>query len=98
MGLYIPKMKMPKNCYDCQIENDVPNCPVYMYYSATEYMEERHPNCPIVEIPEPHGRLADIEDVKKVIFDYNGEDEQKVRTMINALLSSVPTVIDAEDE
>lgn len=52
----------------------------------------------VVEIPEPHGRLADIEDVKKAIFDYHEEDEQKVRTMINAILSSVPTVIEADGE
>jgi hypothetical protein len=102
MGLYIPKMKMPKNCYDCQIESYVPNCPVYMYYSATEYMKERHPDCPVVEITEPHGRLIDANDVTERIrqrlgirnIDYLLEAEKPIAMSID----SSPTVIEAEGE
>lgn len=98
MGVYIKGMEMPKNCMECDIkaeDDDGYHCP---FTKVTALNIGIQNNCPLVEVPEPHGRLADIEDVKKAIFDYHGEDEQKVRTMINAILSSVPTVIEAEGE
>ena len=95
MGVYIKGVTIPEDCWHCAYEGLFPPCGTG---AESDYKKTRHPDCPLVEVPESHGRLVDIEDVKKAIFDYHGEDEQKVRMMINAILSSVPTVIEAEEE
>lgn len=49
MGVYIKGMKMPKGCDDC-ILGDV----------VCGYDEDHiDRDCPLVEVPEPHGRLID---------------------------------------
>ena len=87
---------MPDSCMECKLFN-VHGCRATMQmFDTMANVAVRQSNCPLVGMPETHGSLADIEDVKKAIFDYHGEDEQKVRTMINAILSSVPIVIESE--
>ena len=54
MSMVIIGENPPKNCYVCSWYNKV-QCPVNdgRYY----YRVQRHPACPLVEIPTPHGRL-----------------------------------------
>ena len=92
MGIYIPEMTMPRNCYDCQIESYVPNCPVYMYYSATEYLNDRHPDCPLVDVITPHGSLIDFDTI------YFIEDDCGELIAQFSDLKDVPSVIEAERE
>lgn len=61
MSVIIKGMEMPNAC---------PSCPFVMAYyclligisddnEVTNYINERHPKCPLVEIPTPHGDLVD---------------------------------------
>jgi len=61
MSVLIEGMEMPKNCAGCFLR--VGQC------SKRIYMENRPSDCPLNEVPEPHGRLVDAdalaEDLKR---------------------------------
>ena len=87
MGVYIKGMKMPKNCCDCPCYQDAYD--FYPYCMAIEeqrivgggHLEKdgkgRHKDCPLVEVPEPHGDLIDrqklLEDNKHLEYPTNGK-------------------------
>lgn len=65
MDILIRGMRMPKNCSDCPLCYGMMECSVLgiKFFNAKEKVfdfytscTERHPNCPLVPIPE-HGRL-----------------------------------------
>lgn len=96
-GANIPVM----GCLYCQLRNG-DNCVASDILDVSEQVykstKERHPDCPLVEIPTPHGRLIDADELLKnhaVIADkefihllYRGT----VRKMIN----KAATIIEAE--
>ena len=49
----IKDREMPKNCAGCFLR--VGQC------SKRIYMENRPSDCPLIEVPEPHGRLIDAD-------------------------------------
>lgn len=49
---------MPSNCMGCPYEMYV-NCIVYKAFSARDYSDCRHPECPLVEMPS-----ADVVEVR----------------------------------
>lgn len=53
MSILIKGMEMPKCCYDCGVDTGL--CGLWNGYA--ERYSRRHPKCPLVEIPTPHGRL-----------------------------------------
>ena len=67
MGVYITGMEMPKNCEECQcsywtegVHHDY--CQAVGYDTEIHYGEKDRPQwCPLIEIPEPHGRLIDAD-------------------------------------
>lgn len=70
MGLYIKDMEMPRTCYDCKFRkrNGLELiCPVFgkSYKIAdTQVLFARGKDCPLVEVPEPHGRMIDADKLK----------------------------------
>lgn len=68
MGVYIKGMVMPTSCTNCERWGD---CSEVAWFFSSDYDYEdlleselddrRHPNCPLVVIPEPHGRLIDAD-------------------------------------
>lgn len=68
MSLIIKGMDMPKSCRYCAIKelhNDDGQesvCQLICGKSVEEYIycvDKRHPDCPLVEVPTPHGDLID---------------------------------------
>ena len=63
MGIYIPNMKMPKVCIECQMEYDNICCSLlnkgFWQEDLDEY-KEKLSDCPLVEVA-PHGRLIDAD-------------------------------------
>lgn len=64
MGVYIKGMEMPKDCTECMLNYldkfGYPHCCItslLISYGKT------NGDCPLTEVPEPHGRLIDIEDI-----------------------------------
>lgn len=68
MSVLIKGMVMPKNCFQCQIKKGCDNA----WYLDTE---NRPDNCPLVEVPTPHGDLIDrqklLEDNKHLEYPTN---------------------------
>ena len=90
MSMLIIGANPPKSCYVCSWYNKV-ECPVNdgRYY----YRAQRHPSCPLVELP-PHGRLGDLDELYKMadMADDFGADT----TDILKLIIDTPAVIEAE--
>jgi hypothetical protein len=81
MAVLVKGMEMPENCWDCSLLN-AKSCPCKNYASALEYTTARHPGCPLVEVPEPHGRLGDLDKLEQMFVDidnapYSGFDGEE---------------------
>lgn len=101
MGVYIKGMKMPKECRECYLLE------YYEYLGETQCSVTRRmlaergkpisfdgrPGwCPLVEVPEPHGRLIDAD-----ALDYKlGASDRDI--YVKYTLEEEPTVIEAEGE
>ena len=101
---YIVPSKFPTSCCGChmfkQEEHDlwcVANhyagyCRVLSkYIDENKFVIERHPNCPLIEVP-PHGRLIDADELaNKTFYSTTSAPYITYKTFCNA-----PTVIEAE--
>ena len=88
MGVYI-NMEMPKNCQECSLYIEGA-CYAKGYRDYKSIMDMSKPDdCPLIEVPTPHGRLIDAD----AIQDYNVETFGQ-RLLI---IDTAPTVIEAED-
>ena len=112
MSILIKGMKMPKNCNECKFgtwsnlhqtacckRHDFDPC---FEDHSREYMEKRADFCPLVEIPEPHGRLIDASYKVDMPFYDDEYEEYSMRTVtVEELLmmadNEVPTVIEPEE-
>ena len=57
MSVLIKGMQMPKTCVGCDIGVGI--CDRIYDPKFTRYRSERHPDCPLVEVKEPHGDLIE---------------------------------------
>lgn len=94
MGVYIKGMEMPRTCYDCKFRkrNGLELiCPVLerSYKIAdTQVLFVREKDCPLIEVPEPHGNLIDAsEKIRVQMYDDEHEDFHTVEMTIDDLLS-----------
>ena len=63
VSVLVKNIKMPENCIEC-ISSDLRTaikCTEWTEISAGRRENERAWSCPLVEIPEKHGRLIDAE-------------------------------------
>lgn len=100
MGVYIIDMKMPKSCWNCCVERDA-DCVVYKgVASASYYKKNRHPDCPLIEIPK-HGRLIDADALEKSLSEeLLLNDKKHLESTWNdavAIVFDAPTIIPAEE-
>lgn len=63
MSILIKGMEMPKDCWQCPFEKCV-----------LRVLVDRHPDCPLVEVPASHGRLIDAEKLERDIEEYHLSD------------------------
>lgn len=115
MSIFIRGVDLPENCMDCPV--DFPICDLWTH-SAFEGIKGnpyyiRHPNCPIIEVPVPHGRLIDADalddaftnlrwttgDYKtgKLVHWGDRKDWCLKGQEVDELINSAPTIIEAED-
>ena len=101
MGVYIKGMKMPKNCLKCEIRSYDANageeyCPFSQIVCLSIGIQD---NCPLVEVPEPHGRLIDAEKLKNE-YPHDTDWDYPVNTncYVCESIDNASTVIEAEGE
>ncbi len=101
-GIYIPGMEMPQSCHECVAGYG--GC----YYVAPPEADGICPDhdrpdwCPLVPVPEPHGRLIDASAFVQSIRDVIHYDASRGREYISAedlqeALTNAPTIIPAEE-
>ena len=100
MSVLIKNMEMPTNCADCPLNYDQMACAVTWTRWWSDSMvimnfdsdKERMPNCPLIEIPTPHGRLIDADELaNKTFYGATSAPYITYKKFVDA-----PTVIEAE--
>lgn len=110
MSVLVKGMKMPKSCKECQVSFGYGNdeyCP--FLFEPNDAIEDelmwkecpkegRLADCPLVEIPTPHGRLGDLDKLKAQYVHGKADDEIESAWISNIrrAIANAPTVIEAE--
>ena len=94
MSVLLKGIKKPKDCDSCGFD-DVVNCHLWKIMDSGEI----HPECPIVEVKTPHGRLIDAEKLKNE-YPHDTDWDYPVNTncYVCESIDNAPTVIEAEGE
>ena len=79
MSVLIKGMEMPKSCFECPIVRDCRGAASYRRIGIDD-------DCLLVDVPTPHGRLIDADEL--------GEIEDETAYII---LDKAPTIIEAEE-
>lgn len=115
MSILIEGIEMPKSCYVCPFCDYVSaRCDAVKGnpYTQESRYEKRDDFCPLIEVPEPHGRLIDADALHKLfeyqwhylqVLDWNenptAEAKQSgINWCINTMHDDAPTVIPASEE
>ena len=86
MSILIKGATLPNSCWDCEADFAYQiGCELWQDYE--EFCERRHPNCPLVEIPTPHGRLIDGDKI----------ETDMIYAVIDNLRNDAPTILEAEE-
>ena len=93
MSVLIRGMKIPDNCKSCAFSTGFGFCLAKSDNFCGYTNDRKRPEwCPLVEVPEPHGRLIDAD-----ALDYKlGSSDRDI--YVKYTLEEEPTVIEAEDE
>lgn len=108
MGIYIKGMEMPTNCGDCPCAHifDSYTCRAAKRSFDKYPLENREDWCPLISVPEPHGRLIDV---NKMLVELVIEGQRSKRYRlgetwelnyeeIRSVISRLPTIIPASEE
>lgn len=110
MSVLIKGMEMPKSCEKCPCKTADAfgglGCQATGYIPLRKVNQDRPNNCPLVEVPTPHGRLIDADKLK---IDWLLAEERQGPDKIFQLplkeyisngcvydLDNAPTIIEAE--
>ena len=100
---YICKGNIPKNCSKCPqrtLYHGINVCLAADKMKVSTSNKSRHENCLLIEIPTPHGRLIDADELIEKLErhrDMCGDIEiQYGIDMAIRILNNTPTIIDAE--
>lgn len=111
MSVYITNLEMPSNCEVCPLNYDSIYCMVTDNALREKgggdflFSHERHPNCPLVSVPQ-HGRLGDLDELKIKIkkednaygFDSYGDGMYDAFQSVYQCIDAAPTIIPASEE
>ena len=100
MSVIVKNMEMPTNCSDCPLNYDQMACKVTgtRWWSDTMMLmnfdseNERLYDCPLVEIPTPHGDLVDR---SELLAEYDHQHKGPAGGA-RQMMVDAPTVIEAE--
>ena len=91
MGSVIVKgMEMPKTCNDCGLRDSF-DCWITDSYIEARF-SKRNEDCPLVEIPTPHGDLVDR---NKLLAEYDRQHEGEAGKA-RKIMEQAKAVIEAE--
>ena len=107
MSVLIEGMEMPRNCAHCRMWDCCPalhheEWPDYESIITNDVIGDggagpgvRHPDCPLIEVPEPHGDLIDRDKLRAKEFIHNGD---AYAVVMSRDIRNAPTIIPATEE
>ena len=89
MSVLIKGMEMPKHCRSCKFSYFTHDFSMKcLFISEKCKIKGRLSDCPLVEVPTPHGRLIDADNLKCPL-SWQGE-------VVRATVREAPTIIESE--
>lgn len=112
MSVLVKGMDMPECCGACKLSSQISmslgsvlRCRIVGHVGASSYdphdvLNKRHPDCPLVALPDKHGRLVEFIDVATTLDEDSGTEEVCVGDVMRAYceMRNAPTIVEAEDE
>ena len=95
MSILIKGMEMPECCSKCDLRVIAIGLDFQCAISGEtvdDYYSSRHPKCPIVKVPTPHGRLIDAGEIEKCVHEWYDVGEYVFADTIR----NADTIIEAE--
>ena len=95
MSYIVPREK-PKKCMNCPFIDKITYDCKLMYGNDYPDFYIQYENCPLIEIPNPHGRLIDADKLlEKAYWDYNEaiDDYNNFKVVSEYDIADTPTVI-----
>lgn len=96
MGLYID-MEMPQNCQSCNFYNGLGCKATGRMFAIFYNVATRRSDCPLIEVPEPHGRLGDLDALMGRI-EHDTPLSSTFEKIVRRYIENTPTVITASEE
>lgn len=106
MSYIVPRDK-PSRCYKCPFMDKITYDCKLMYKNNFPDFETQYNNCPLVEIPTPHGRLGDLDKLWNRMYNYIDNEGAKMpygdndfmihRDSACELIEDMPTVIEESE-
>ena len=105
-GIYIPGMEMPTSCGDCkafvcyrQWAGDPGDCFCGITKEDAK-AKEKNADCPLIEVPTPHGRLIDADAMTEKAFEmsFGNRITEYGLFVLNRGIQEMPTIIPADKE
>lgn len=105
MGVYIPSMKMPDTCEECQVSCEVGSdlyCQVtdegnkWGWKKSENGFEARPDWCPLRPLPEKHGRLGDLDEIKNKLAKDKREAFTKHDVWLMLSRYGAETIVEAD--
>ena len=90
MSVLIKDMELPKNCSECPVALSGKYCRINKTHTTFVKLPIRPDHCPIVELPEHHGRLIDADEMRNLWAGCS------INGSILPLLDARPTIVEAE--
>lgn len=88
----IPNINKPKSCYECPIAKSYFDCLMEKKYVCPIGHTD---DCPLIEIPTPHGRLIDADEFKSWVDDWY--DCTDIGNIVESWIDERPTILEAEE-
>lgn len=110
MSIIVKGELMPKTCFECfalDDNGDYPTCIISQSSRGYTFRvrEKRMPDCPLVELPEKHGRLIDADKIRYehhekigLGIDYGINENSYYDIAYKTQIDKMPTIVEAEDE
>lgn len=106
MSIFIKGMEMPMSCESCQFRRCISNLIMFSWVGCQlddgiakkDSFKGRHPDCPLVEVKVPHGRLGDFDALKDEWKRCDGDNDYEKAwiTTVRRSINAAPTVLEAE--
>lgn len=106
MSVIVKGVSVPKNCYTCAKYGWSPLCPCWRGDAeASYYRTRRHPDCPLISVTTPHGRLIDADallsddEIVQILTSNPQRTGKLIKEFAEMFVDKVnrqPTIIEAE--